>query len=269
MQLYDYTDYRLYLKTIFSGAGAGRGRRTHLAQYLNCQPSFLSQVFTDRAHLSLEHSLKTCDFLNFDEKESDYFMLLVSKAKSGSKGLEQYYSKKISKIKNEREEISKRIKVETNLDIADQMTYYSVWYYSAIHICVSIPGYDTVEKISDYLGLNYLVVKNALNFLFEKGFVKYSDDKYVIDSKRIHLKDGTPMLPRHHANWRIKAMEAIDQNRADELHYTAILGISKADKLLFKQRLLDLVEEFEPIIVKSKEEVETVLLLDLFNVGKQ
>ncbi len=264
MQLYDFIDYRLYLKQVFSGSGRGRGKRGLLAEYLNCQPSFLTQVLMERAHLSLEHALSTCDYLKFDESESQYFMLLVQKAKAGTKKLEEYFEKKLKTIREKRDSIDARIRIQTNLSVEEQMTYYSVWYYSAIHILCSLPSIKTTEDISEYLGLDLLTVKEALHFLKEKGFISQADGGLAIGSRRIHLKKGNPMLPRHHANWRMKAMMALDHEKKDELHYTAVLGISKKDYSLFREKMMNLLSDFEPVITKSPEEIQVVMLLDLF-----
>lgn len=75
------------------------------------------------------------------------------------------------------------------------------------------------------------------------------------------------MLPRHHSNWRMKAIASIDQEKDHDLHYTAVLGISKADALVLREKLLKLLEDFEPVISKSPEETSVVLLLDLFGTG--
>ncbi|MFZ4715675.1 MAG: DUF4423 domain-containing protein [Bacteriovoracaceae bacterium] len=144
------------------------------------------------------------------------------------------------------------------------MKYYSVWYYSAIHILTSIPGCNSPDMISQKLKLDILTVKNSLDFLVEKSFVKIVDGNYVIGSRRIHLKKGSPMLPRHHSNWRIKAIESVDRENADDLHYTAVLGIAKEDMKFFREKLLKLLEEFEPIITKSVEDSQVVMLFDLF-----
>lgn len=267
MQVFEFNDYRLYLKNAFSGSGAGRGKRGPLAASLNCQPSFLTQVFMERAHLSLEHAISVCDYLKFDESESQYFMLLVQKAKAGSKKLENYFEQKLKKIIQKRNSIDTRIRIQTVLSVEDQMIYYSVWYYSAIHILCSLPNIKTAEDISEYLKLDLILIKEAMRFLEEKGFIKQDKGNYEIGSRRIHLKKGSSMLPRHHANWRMKAIASLDNEKKDELHYTAVLGIAKKDHILFREKMLQLLEEFEPIIEKSPEEVQVVMLIDLFQTS--
>lgn len=264
MQIFDFNDYRAYLKEHFSGTGAGRGKRLLLAQHLNCQPSFLTQVLGEKAHLSLEHAISVCEYLKLNESESQYFMLLVQKGKAGSKKLSDYFDEKISKIKEKRKSIDRRIGVKTTLSSEDQMTYYSVWYYSAIHILCALPHIKTTEDIANHLKLDLVVVKEALKFLEAKGFVVVEKGQYKIGSSRIHLKKGSAMLPRHHANWRMRAITELDIDKKEDLHYTAVLGISKSDYALFREKMLQLLQEFEPVITQSQDEVQVVMLMDLF-----
>lgn len=193
-------------------------------------------------------------------------MLLVQKGKAGSVALERFFDEEISQIKKNREEIKERIKIKTELSAEDQMIYYSVWYYSAIHVMCALPGLNTLDAISQRLKLDIAVVKNALQFLEERGFVMKNGASYQIGSTRIHLPKGSAMLPRHHSNWRMKASESVDQEKANDLHYSAVLGISKRDAKIFKEKLLKLLEEFEPLVRDSKEEIPVVLLLDLFGL---
>ena len=48
--LYQFHDYRTYLRQEFSAQGVNRGRRAKLAGFLSCQTSYISQVLTDRTH---------------------------------------------------------------------------------------------------------------------------------------------------------------------------------------------------------------------------
>ena len=266
IDLFHFKDYREYLRVEFAGTGKNRGRRATLSEYLRCQTSFLSQVFTDRAHLSLEHALQTAAFLNLSELEKKYFMLLVQKGKAGSKDLASYFEEEILRIQNDRENIKERININTKLSAEDQMKYYSTWYYSAIHVLCALPNLNHSEAIAIKLKLEPAIVKESLQFLEERGFVLRKGGTYQIGATRIHLPKGSSMLPRHHSNWRIKAIEAVDHEKSNDLHYSAILGISKRDTKLFKEKLLQLLQEFETIITDSTAEVPIVLIMDLFGL---
>ncbi len=266
IDLFQYTDYRSYLRKEFAGTGERRGRRTLLAKKLRCQTSFLSLVFTDRAHLSLEHSLGTTDFLGHRESEKRYFMLLVQKGKAGSRELERFFDEQLEQIRTQRENIKERIGIKTELSTEDQMKYYSSWFYSAIHILSALPEHNSIEMISKTLKLEISVVKTALEFLEERGFVTRKNGALNIGARRIHLPKDSAMLPRHHSNWRMKAIEAVDHEKKDDLHYSAVLGISRKDLKILKEKILELLQTFEPVIQNSKEEIPVIFLADLFEL---
>ncbi len=263
-QVFDFFDYTEFLKNAFSGVGAQRGSRLKLAEHLNCQPSFLTQVFSGKVQLSFEHAYTTCEYLNFSPAEKDYFMLLVQKGRAGSKKLVLFYQEKIQSILKERDLIKNRMKVDTNLSVEDQMKYYSTWFYSSIHILTSVPGLHNPESIAERLNLDILLIKQALEFLVLKGFVQIKNNQYHIGNRRIHLTKGSEMLPRHHTNWRQRAIDAVDYEKEDELHFTGVLGIAKKDMKIFKSRLLKLLEDLEPVISESNQDTQVILLLDLF-----
>jgi uncharacterized protein (TIGR02147 family) len=264
--LYSFGNYRNYLRKAFSGIGEHRGRRILLAEELGCQTSFLSQVLTDRAHLSLEHAIKTSRFLNHSDDESRFFILLIEKEKAGSVLLEKHFEKQLLEIKLRRQEIKDRIQVVSDITPEDQMHYYSAWYYAAIHIFVALPGLNTLNEITKRLRLSAKVVKEALEFLETRGFILKEKGEFRIGSKRIHLSRGSPMLSKHHTNWRMQAINSVDGEAESDLHYSAILGISKTDQEKFKEKLLALLAEFEPIVKSSKEEIPVVMLMDLFEI---
>jgi uncharacterized protein (TIGR02147 family) len=266
IDLFQFRSYREYLKHEFAGTGSHRGRRALLARALACQTSYLSQVLTDRAQLSLEHAIRTADFLDHTLAERKYFMLLVQKERAGSKELRTYFDDELSLLQKRRNEVKERINVRTSLSEADQMIYYSTWHYCAIHVLSSIPEFNSVESFATRLKLSIPLVKKVLQFLEERNFVKKTASGYTIGSTRIHLAKGSAMLPRHHANWRMKAIAHADEERASDLHYSAVLGISKKDIKGLKEKLLQLLQDFEPMIKESKEEDSVVFLLDLFQL---
>jgi uncharacterized protein (TIGR02147 family) len=265
-EIFQFRNYRDYLKKEFAGTGENRGRRSFLARHLDCQTSFISQVLTERAHFSLEHAIQVSVFLNHTPLERKYFMLLVHADRSGSSTLKAHFEEEIVQIRKKRNEVKERINVRTQLSAEDQMTYYSAWHYSAIHILCALPDFRSVEAFSVRLKLDIPVVKRTLQFLEERGFVRKNSTGYEIGSTRIHLSNGSPMLPRHHANWRMKAIERVDNQKSHELHYSAVLGISRKDVKALKDRLLQLLEDFEPVIERSKEEEPIAFLMDLFTL---
>ncbi len=262
--VFNFLNYKTYLKKILGTKGAARGMRSKLANFLNCQTGFISQVLNGNTHFSLEHCIKIGDFLNHDSEEKHFFMLLVQKQKAGSHELEKYYQHQIDSILKKRNEIKNRIKINSELKEQDYIQYYGQWYYAAIHVLVSIPEYQTKKAISNRLNLSIETTSNTLKFLEDKGLVKENSGKYSIGQARIHLDRKSPMIFKHHTNWRIEAIKSLENFNTKDLHYSSIITISIKDAEKIRNIILEAIENIEPVILPSPEEEIYSICMDFF-----
>jgi hypothetical protein len=149
----------------------------------------------------------------------------------------------------------------------DVLIYYSQWFYAAIHVLVSIPEINTIELIVDKLNLKKDLVVKALDFLESRNLVKNDSGNYSIGKSRIHLDKKSPMLPRHHTNWRIEAIKNIENFSSENLHYSSVITVSRSDFKKIREILLKTVSEVEEVFVPSVEEEICSFNLDFFKVG--
>ena len=77
-----------------------KGFMSLVAQAIECQPSYLSQVLNGKPHLTLEQSTRLNRFLAHEKSESKYFLLMVQLARAGTKDLQQVFREEIDE--NER-----------------------------------------------------------------------------------------------------------------------------------------------------------------------
>ena len=140
------------------------------------------------------------------------------------------------------------------LSIENQVIYYSSWHVLATHILLSIPEFNTKDKIANHFKLPSHQIAVALEFLVRSGLAHEINGKYSILNTRTHLAKGSPLFPRHHTNWRIRAIQAMDHERENDLHYSGAFTLSKKDLLKVRSLMLSFIEESEPLIRQSKEE---------------
>jgi uncharacterized protein (TIGR02147 family) len=264
--VFEFRDYKQYLASALSPGGASYGQRSKLARALRCQPAFVSRVLNGEAHFSLEHGVPINQFLGHAEEESDFFLLLLLLGRAGTAELARYFRDQIERIVARRALISERIGVRELLAAEDQMTYYSAWYYAAIHILLFVPGYDSVAKISERLRLSPNTAQPALEFLVRIGLATREGKQYGPGKARIHLSGDSPLVAKHHTNWRMRAIDSLDEKDEADLHYSGPICISRKDALRIRQRFLDLLQELEPVIQGSPEEELYCLALDVFRV---
>lgn len=244
-----------------------RGVKSSLAKYINCQPSYLSQVLNGRTQLTLEQGTDTADFFQLPELDKDYFMLLLQKERAGHTRLEKYYADKMQKILDKKNNLAQRLKEEAqgiSQEAAEK--YYSSWHYLAVHILTSIPSFDNTKKISEHLGLTLNKTEQILQFLVQHDFVNLKDNKYIIGSRHIHLEKDNPLNYHHQMNWRLQALDKVKSKDLSEINYAGVYSLSKADADHIKENIIKLIKSNLKIVAPSKEEVMYCTIIDFFEI---
>jgi len=100
--------------------------------------SFISGVLNGKAHSAWSKPIKSARFFASDD-EREFFLLLVQLGRAGSKELESFFKRKVQSVLAGRREVSERITPSARLTDVEQLTYYSSWQYTAVHMCL-VPG---------------------------------------------------------------------------------------------------------------------------------
>lgn len=66
----------------------------------------------------------------------------------------------------------------------------------------------------------------------------------------------------------MQAIVSLDQQRANDLHYSLIMSLSEEAAEKIKGAFLQTIHEIEPILKAAKDETVYALNLDLFNLTK-
>ncbi len=267
LNVFEFAEYKPFLRAALPVTGAGRGGRSRLAEFLNCKLGFVSQVLSGPADFSLEHSLLISEFLHLSPDEQEYFLLLVEKDRAGSAKLRTFHQKRIDAILSARKEVQSRIHKSKDLSLADKNIYYSKWTYTAVHMCIRISNLRTAESIADYLGITIEESIDVLYNLEKFRLVRRQGNYFVPIEKRLHLGERSLALRSHHLNWRMESMRSLDRKSRDDLHYSSVMSISHSAAMKIRAFLLQTIEESEPIIAEAKDEGVYAVTLDLFEVG--
>jgi len=266
--IFFYKNYKLYLIAQFP-TGQRTGRRLGLARALNCQTSLVSKVLNSSSHFTLEQARQICDFLNLTTEETHYLLLLVQEAKAGTQSLKEYFREQISIVQKRRLSFKHRLN-ERSKEISKKahLKYYDSWIYSAIHITISIPRLQTIQEIADYLGASPVIVAEVLLFLEEQGLAIRKGDRFVIGPNHVHLSKDSPMISRHHTNWRLKALQAINHFEKDDLHYSGVISLSERDVRKIKEQFIQAIKTNLDLCSGSKEEVIYCMSADFFAIKR-
>jgi uncharacterized protein (TIGR02147 family) len=264
--VYEYTSYKPYLSHSFGGSRKKTGRRAAAARQMGCQTTYLSQVLHGKANLSLEQGYALNSFLGHDTDESEYLLLLIQKERAGTPELREYFVTKLKKLIERKLTLRNRIQAKAEISPLDQAKFYSHWYFAAIHVLLSIPALHTKSALVEHLNLPLERITEALEFLQTCGLVVSEGSRYQIGPRHMHLSKDSPNVIKHHANWRMRAIQSLDQTHSGDLHYSVVVSLSREDVIKIKSRLLQVIDEHLELVAPSKEEVAYAYTIDFFEV---
>lgn len=273
ISIYDYQDYKTFIVDwIELAPNKGRGQRIKLAEALGCQTPFITHVLTGDYHFSLEQAEACSRWMGLNESDSEFFVLMVLKQKAATKPAMHLLERQLSKRRNEENVLKKRLKIKEGLTSEDQMQYYSQSWYALIHMALMQPRLQTIEGLMEYFQLSRHKIVSILDFLAETKLIEFKNDtasgmkKIVVKSPMIHLEKSSPLLAHHHANFRLKAIDAIKDKQLDNLHYSTVISLSEKDYDWVRSKISLLLEELADRVKKSDDEQLGVLNIDWFKV---
>lgn len=268
MQLFDFTEYRPYLFQALDG-DKRTGKKQRLADHLGCQPAHLSQVLKGKNNLSVEFGLKTAVFLSLSEQESEYFLNLVHIGNSGTIDLKNFYLEKNLEIKKKALDLKKSLRAKSKeLTPKEQAIYYSDSLYALIHVAVSLPTINSVDDLKGLLNLELKEIQRVLSFLKSMNIIEMDEAGHLSTGQgHTYLDKKSPFLKSHHFNLRRHAKEKISKGLSHEsIHYATYFTLSKADFVVIRKKIIELIDENLKIVGPSEEEILCCHVIDFFEV---
>lgn len=245
-----------------------RGYSSLLAKAAGCSRSFLSQVLAPNLDVDLtrDHAIGLCQFWNYDELETNYFLLLVDLARARFPRLTEFLKSQIEKAKRDLKNLSRQVQKEPLSSLAAETHYYSKWETAAIHILLTIPEYRHVKKISERLQMELNEVEKILKNLIELDLVERNSSEYQPKNKDMNLSETSPLSAVNHANWRMKAVTALQKRGSDNLHFSSIFSMSREDLKKLREMIRKFILESRHMIINSPAEELVCLNIDCFKV---
>ncbi|MCX6124789.1 MAG: TIGR02147 family protein [Proteobacteria bacterium] len=267
--IFIFSDYKQYLTAILeSSPNKGHGIRSKWARAIGCHTTFVSQVLRGQSELSLEHAMQLTSFLNLDAPSERFLLLLVNYARAGSAALRAAYQREIQQMRDTHLTLGNRIRDSKQISEAEQIRFYSSWYYAAAHVAVSIPSLREVSRLGQVLGLPMRRLLEVLDCLRELDLIEILPNGTLRQTtKSLHLDKSSPLISKHHINWRVQAVRAIEQEAAQNFHYSSVVSLAEMDLPQVKAILIDAIEKIRAVVRDSKEEKIYAYTVDLFSAG--
>lgn len=266
--VFDFQTYKAFINAwILQQPSGGHGMKSVIAQRTDCNPAYVTQVLKGNADFSLEQIEKLKDLLGLGPHDFDFLLLLVEKDRAGTLSLKKYFSDKIAKALDERKQLKNRLKKEVPLTQEVQLKYFSTWVYAAVHMALTVPTLQDARAIARKLKLEEPVVNEAIQFLLQSRIITQNKAGYQMGEVRFHLPHDSELIFKHHTNWRLQALKALDQKKEANLHYSSVVSISEKDFQEIRENLLKAIESAKAKIKESPEESVVSFCLDFFKVS--
>ncbi|MDG0817190.1 TIGR02147 family protein [Bdellovibrio svalbardensis] len=262
-RVFGYHSYKKYLKDI--SEMQGRGAISKLAEAAGCDRTYLSQCLSSKVQLTPDHILGLAEYLNLSEAEEEYFLLLLLFERSASRTAQLKIKKKMEKLNQADLILSKKIaqKDDSNeLTEIQKAKYYSSWKYAALHTLSSINEFQSTQTMTRKARLSEIEGLGILKDLEKAGLLSFQNGKWIHSGKNIHIPTGSSHNAQNHMNWRLKAVDSVNNKNA--IHYTTLFSVSKKDWELLRTQLLAFIDRQRDTIHASGSEEMYCFCCDLF-----
>jgi predicted transcriptional regulator len=133
-------------------------------------------------------------------------------------------------------------------------------------MCLVNPHTQTKKEIAEHLKIPIEQTAKILEDLVQIGLASQEGDRFIGNYDRIHLPADSPLISKHHTNWRMRTIHSLDFQRKQDLHYSLVMSISRTAAEKMREILLRSIREMEPVMKEAKDEEVFALTLDLFDV---
>ncbi len=263
MRLFDYKNYKEYIVDRLKNEKK-RGMQSAYSKAAGCKNSYFSQMLKTKINLTQEHAINLCNLWQFNEMETEYFLLLLDYARAGTIKLKEFIHKKLNDIRRKSSELA--IQFTPAKDSKKFYEYYSSWYYAAIHMALGIKGLDTPYNISKRLYINEKKVNKCLSYLKKVGLADEKNGFWKSTEKNIHLPRESFMASPQHKNIRIFSLNKLDEENENDMFFSSFYSLSYEDFFIIRDELLKTLTKIRQKVLQSKEEDVFCLICDWFKV---
>jgi uncharacterized protein (TIGR02147 family) len=269
MNIFEFDSYKKFvLARIKSMPKQGRGEMLKMAEHLRMHSTRLSHILKGEMNLTPEQSCGVCKYFGLSEVESEYFLCLVNLNRAGSQELRVMLTAQLKKMREQAKKFTFQPQNRKDLTEEQKAIFYSSWYFCVVHLATSIVGLNTIDELSKRFNIPREKMRTILDFLTTTGLCSEVDGKFQADPNiSTHISAPSPLVSRHHSNWRMRAINNHENLASSDFAYTAVVSISNEDKVKLRQMTIQFVKDFLAKVTAS-EPVDTLacLTVDWFHI---
>jgi uncharacterized protein (TIGR02147 family) len=265
--VFEFSEYRLYIRNWLEYSKGIKGfNLTKLAEVIQVHPTFLSHVLAGTKDLSLEQAALMSQHFSHTRLEQEYFFNVLQLNRAGTPLLKDILLKRKKEIENERNKLSSRFQKHKQLSDEQRAIFYSSWIYVAIWAATGISKGQTVSSIATMFSVTRTKAEEILSFLAQTGLCKEENDLFTPGEVHVHVPNESPFVVKHHTNWRIKAVQRMDNRESSELFFSAPMSLGKKEFEIIREKMNSVIKEVVEVVKNSEAEEVVCLNIDFFKI---
>jgi uncharacterized protein (TIGR02147 family) len=264
VELFEYRDYKAFLNE--TGKIRPRGFRTALAEAAPCQMAYVTHVLGGGAHFTLDQADGISRYLGHTKLEHRYFLALVEHGRAGTPQLRHSLEELLQEYRDRFFSLKERVGIKESLTREDQLTYYSSWLFAAVHVMTSIPALQTRNALARALAVPLKKINEVVDFLLLAKLVEERGARLHMTARQIHLERESPLISKHHSNWRMQAIQSLDREGVHDVHYSSVFTLTSEAAERVQAVLTQAIADSVQVIKDAKEEKTCALTLDFFSI---
>ena len=265
--IFEYEDYRSYLGAWIKEHSSLRGVKGKLANAAGISSSLLSQIFKGEKNLTFDQAFNLSEYMGLSDIESDFFRLLIELERAGGQSYRTKLKEKISSTRKQAKRVSNQLSNFKELSREDKAQFYSSWIYTGVRNLVALPHVNNVNKISEILCVEPVIVQKTVKFLLERNLLKETKGSLSYNVAKTHVPDDSPFVCQHHKNWRLKAIDATTRFNSNHFHFTSPMSLSREVYDETRIKLPSLIRSIMKKSNNSNSEIVACLNVDWFKYG--
>lgn len=269
MTIFNETDLRQVITSLVQEArGKGLGMTfERLAKAARVQKAHVTNVLKGRASFQPDQLYLICKELKLSQQETRYLLLLLDHERSVATERKAELSKEIEKMQREHLQTEKYLQAEVEDAPLEKKfpSYYLDPVHQLVHIALSIERFAQNPKLLEpILGMNHDRLIAVLDALESHGVIAQKNGRWTTLKKQVHLKRTSDLYPA----WKMQMQnlgQAQNQLSTSEKSYGFAVVFSADEKARkrIQTKLLELITELEPLVVKAPAQNVYQLSLDL------
>lgn len=269
MRLFQEHDLRFIITTLVQESRATGSKMTfeRLATAARVQKAHITNVLKGRATFQPDQLYLICKELKLGSKETRYLLLLLDHERSVVLERKTEIWQEVEKMQQEHLQTEKYIRPETT-NIALEKTfprYYLDPLHQIVHMALSIERFAQNPKLLESaLNMSHERLVSIVSNLEAHKVIEQKKGRWVSLKKQMHLKRSSDL----YTSWKLQIQnlaQGRSQSHSQEKSYgfTVVFSADEKARKKIQAKLLELINEIEPVVVQAPAQNVYQLSLDL------